>query len=572
MASAPIPVVYIGIESGRAGAESPESQLRAIAKHPPATEGRVCVGTFKESGKTGYKGERGPELERAIAAAKDAAAEQGQAELWVYHSSRAARGDGTKGRRSLLKLYADLLYEGVTLRSVTDDEFLVNPMLVGIASVQANKYSADLSAHVKRGKDEQRAKGERPGGPLPDGYTMRVLKRDAKGKVTKREFDFNPTRQPTVARMFELLLQGIPDARVGRILNEEGHRTERGGYWNRRTVADKARNPWFAGAVVWFRESEREEIIWDPPTPHPAYIAREDFERLASMRVTRDKGRGSNRKPGRPNERHLLAHLAVCERCGGKMRASTASYRRKDGTKNYSYVCENVHAGNGACDAPTVNGEVADLELASYLDELFVNGGYFMEKLNLSRSTEREETEAAREREGKRFARLEKKATALRQRYGDLLADGEDDRAAVAEATLAEVRAEVEQAEHRIGELDAILAAEPDPVDRALDIWTAVKEQVRDALGRAGVPEIRRGLAETFECFAIDTTPDGVKVKAFLAMPEVLSVERIGEPQPVGKRTDSQSLDPFPSGLPALVYAAPPSTQTPPQLRREVCA
>lgn len=531
-----IPVVAVGIESGRAGAESPDSQLRAIAKHPAANEGRVCVGKFKESGRTGFKGERGPELERAIAAAKAAAAEYGEAELWCFHTSRLARGSGRKGQRSYMKLWSDLLYDDVQVRSVSDDDFALRPMLVGIASEQNHKYSVDLAAHVKRGKDDQRAAGERSGGPMNDGYVMRVLERDAKGKITRREFDYDPTRRETIARMFELLLQGNPDAQVGRMLNAEGHRTAKGGYWDRRTVGDKARNAWYAGAVVWYRETPAEEIIWNPPTPHPTYLSREEFEGLAAMRTTRDKGRGSRRKPGRPNERHLLAGLAYCGRCGGKLRADTASYRRKDGTKGYSYICENVKTANGMCHAPRVNGEVADLEVAAYLRDLFADGGQFLERVGVQRDTERERVEADRDREQKRLDRLVDAAAKLQRRYRDLVASDQDDRAEVAEGALAETRAEVAQVEHRIAELDAIVAAAPDPGDSVLDVYEIVKAKVADSLGRPAVPQIRAGLSESFERFALDTDGKGVMVRAYLRVGEIAGVKRL---EPAGNVSDS---------------------------------
>jgi DNA invertase Pin-like site-specific DNA recombinase len=386
-----IPTVWVGIESGRADKGSPESQLGAIAGHAAATEGgRFHIGSYAESGKTGYKGERGPELASAINAAKAAAAEYGEAELWCFHTSRLARGSGRKGERSYMKLWADLFEADVQVRSVTDDEFAIRPMLVGFASEQNHKYSADLSAHVKRGKGDQRARGERPGGPINDGYTMEVVERDAKGKATKRRFDFNPTRQATIARMFELSLSGIPDARVGRTLNAEGNRTENGGYWDRRKVEDKVTNPVYCGAVVWYRGKPNEEVIWDPPTPCPAYITREQFESIIAMRKGRDKDPKAKRA-GRKNKRHVMAKLADCERCGDEMRTTTSSWTRVDGTKNYSYICQHVAAGDGMCDAPIVNGEVADLELAEFLRDLFERGGaQFLERLNIQRDTERD--------------------------------------------------------------------------------------------------------------------------------------------------------------------------------------
>jgi len=532
-----LPTVWVGIESGKAGHGSPESQLKAIGEHPAANaDGRFCVGKFAESGKSGFKAERGPELAAAIATAKAAAAEHGEAEVWVFHTSRLARGSGKKGQRSYMKLWADLFEADVQVRSVTDDEFATRPMLVGFASEQNHKYSADLSVHVKRGKVEQKAKGERAGGPLPDGYVQRV-ERDDKGKVVAREFDYDPTRRETIDRMFALLREGIPDARAARALNDEGHRTASGGYWSRRTVADKARNAWYAGAVVWYRGTEREEVIWHPPTPHPTYLSREDFERLERMREGRDRAVGADRKPGRPNKRHLLANLLYCERCESKMRATTSSYTRKDGTKNHSYICDHVHLSDGQCDAPVVNGEVVDREVAEHLTDLFRDGGDFLARVGVTRSAALQEAEAAREREGKRLRKLRREVTAIKGRVREVVSEGETRRAAAVEGVLLDVEEEVEQVTHRIAELDAVIAAEPDPADQLLDIWGQVKAAVDDALGRGGVADIRAGIAESFERFTVDTTAEGIGIRAFLRVDAVSGVERLREP--VEKGSDS---------------------------------
>ena len=102
--------------------------------------------------------------------AKRAAAEHGCAELWVFKSERLARGSGRKDEaRSVLEVYVEMRRHGVDLRSVEDDAYFTNPMLVGVADAMAHKYAADLSAHVRRGLAERKAAGK-PVGPVPSGY------------------------------------------------------------------------------------------------------------------------------------------------------------------------------------------------------------------------------------------------------------------------------------------------------------------------------------------------------------------------------------------------------------------
>jgi hypothetical protein len=125
--------------------------------------------------------------------------------------------------------------------------------------------------------------------------------------------------------------------------------------------------------------------------------------------------------------------------------------------------------------------------------------------------------------------------TKLQRRYRDLVTE-DDARADAVEGALVEARAEVGQIEHRLGEYDAILAAAPDPADAVLDVFTIVKAQVSDALGRPTVAEVRAGLAEVFERFTLRTTDDGdVMIGVYVRTGKIVGVKRLAEPPaPVG--------------------------------------
>jgi DNA invertase Pin-like site-specific DNA recombinase len=509
-----IPIVRVGIESGDRGHGSPEDQVHRIAEHPAANEGgRFCVGEFMESGRTGYKGERGPELEAAISAARAAAVEYGTAELWLFHTSRAARGDGTKGRRSFMKLYADLLYENVQVRSVTDDEFATRPVLVGIASEQNHKYSADLSAHVTRGKAKARGEGKRPGGPVPDGYTAKVTPHPSQPSATVREFTFNVERQPTLARLFELALEGLPPLTIGRTLNAEGHRTAKGGSWDRRNVEDKLLNAFYAGAVVYFRGSDREQINWEPAEAHPGYITREQFGQLLRTRRSRDKARGSNRSPkGRPPTNHMLANLLPCPRCGSKMRGMTSPYRRKsDGGRARLYRCDEVHRQTGLCDQPDLKAEPVERALAAGLRGLFVDFDGWLESIASQRGAEREgiERDLERQRAALREARdLEGK---LSDDFAQHVGGENDARADAAAVAMARQRERAEQLERAISDLEDARAAasEAAPVDAMLDFWNGLRKGIDAALDTGSIATVNAALRERFTAFHIAVGEDG---------------------------------------------------------------
>ena len=82
----------------------------------------------------------------------------------MFKSERLARGSGLKDEaRSVMEVYVDLRRSGVQPRSVEDDVFLTNPMLVGVADAMAHKFGPDLAAHVRRGIVAQ-VRGGKPWG------------------------------------------------------------------------------------------------------------------------------------------------------------------------------------------------------------------------------------------------------------------------------------------------------------------------------------------------------------------------------------------------------------------------
>jgi DNA invertase Pin-like site-specific DNA recombinase len=223
------------------GKDSTGDQVKAIRKGIP--KDRTVVGEPHVDHASGFSGNRGPGLDAAIAAAIAAS----PSELWVFHSSRLARGSGMKEEaRSLMEVLAQLRRAGVAVRSVEDDAFLTNPMLWGVVDQMAHKYSADLSAHVRKGKRAAYEKGRWAGGRyVPDGYRLG----DAGGLV------IDEPRAAIVRRAAELLLEGLTFNAVARHLTAEGHRTQDGKPWRGARVKGMLSHPIYAGKVVWrYRE------------------------------------------------------------------------------------------------------------------------------------------------------------------------------------------------------------------------------------------------------------------------------------------------------------------------------
>src|SRR5215216_6572629 len=102
-----IPAYRYGSKSSPDEKGSTADQVRYIDARIAKEPGRFPAGrAFVEENISAFRRSRGEELQAAIDAAVNGADEYGKAELWVYISSRLARGSGRKAEaRSLGKLY-----------------------------------------------------------------------------------------------------------------------------------------------------------------------------------------------------------------------------------------------------------------------------------------------------------------------------------------------------------------------------------------------------------------------------------------------------------------------------------
>ncbi len=227
--SDPIPTVLYAARSKaeEAGKNSVEDQVAHIQErlereHDP--DRFVYDGPFKDHA-SGYRGNRGPGLESAIAAAERAVAEHGAAELWVWKTNRLGRGTGRPNEaRALTELLPELRRKGITVRSVADDEFATNEMLWGFASKMASEYSAQLSSDVKRGLGKRAEKGFRHGTP-PYGYAS-----DPEGHWEAIDHE-----AAVVRRIFEEFTEGgLSSFKIATSFNDEGMKPRKAARWDGR--------------------------------------------------------------------------------------------------------------------------------------------------------------------------------------------------------------------------------------------------------------------------------------------------------------------------------------------------
>lgn len=337
-------VIY-GVKSSPDEKGAVDDQLKVIREHLPAD--RQEVAAFQEENQSGYRKSRGPELERAIQAALAAAREDGQAELWCWHSSRLARGTGKKGQaRALGALFYELMAQGVTIRSALDDPYVATEEFIGMASRQSAKYSEDLGDWIRQGLERRKAKGL-PVGSVPSGYV--VVKR-VEGQTFVSERVVDPAIGPVIVLIFERTARGDSTGDIARWLNGLGHTTSRGRPWRADTVRSVVRNDAYLGL-----------------TGYAAIVDLELAGRARGQLAREDPAARQRRQGGRKAKMpSILSGVAFCGSCGSSLWVLGAREGRPR-----RYTCRQAIQNTGLCSHRSIPAVIAEERVLEYLT-LFV--------------------------------------------------------------------------------------------------------------------------------------------------------------------------------------------------------
>lgn len=492
--SAPMRAVTYAAKSSPDERESVPDQQRIVSEAIEREGDREVVGTFGEADQSGYRKSRGPQLEAAIDAAIAAADEAGEAELWVFHSTRLARGTGKKGQaRALGKLLYDLQERGVTVRSVSDADFIANEQLWSIASNQASQYSKDLGTHTARGIAKRKRSGK-PFGGIPCGYRRELSVVDDQ-VIAKRVID--PAGAATVEAIFTAVEAGESWAPIARSLNARGLRTQRGNPWTGTAVRDVAKSPIYRGEKGY-----------------PVLIEPKRWGRVQELIAPSTPAAKQRRQGGRPVKdpgQFLLRGLAFCARCGAPLHA--CSNRAAP-----HYACRTKRRGTGLCDARVIPAHLADERVLLHLDTfIFSVEDWIAQRVNES-SEQHAAMQKALLRELDALADLERLRDRLLAEY-ERQVDAGRSTAHLALESVERKDRELEQQRRRIDEAQAQVsewAGAPD-ADAALDFYNDLVEAIRGRVsGADGVAQVNAALSTIVA--GIWLTYDGKQLDASFAL------------------------------------------------------
>ncbi len=322
-------------------------------------EGLTVAGHFADEGYSGFSGNRGPGLERALALASDIAAEAGVCHLICVHTDRLSRGagDAPGAPRHLLEILFAATRAGVRLRSVQDDYNLSNPLMAALIGQRNTEDSLRKSRSIKAQYDPTlRRLGRKPGGRPRYGRNP--------------DYSIRPDEQAVLQRIAREMLAGRGEAAIGRDLVRDGIPTATGGkVWRPGVVADMMERPDLIGLVA-LSTGELIEGSFEP------LLDREIWARLELRRASR-KAAGRSAAGRRPANPVIFqgTHRLTCGSCGSPMGVRRDSHVRKDGTRRQTYVCTRreclLDAGCGMARIPCqeVDQAVMELFLTRHVDE-----------------------------------------------------------------------------------------------------------------------------------------------------------------------------------------------------------
>lgn len=317
---------------------------------------------------------------------------------------------------------------GVRFIAVTDGYDSINPntaddgLIVPLKNLINEAYAKDMSKKVSTAIDIKQRQGKFIGGRAAYGYMKSP--EDKNLLIVDREVSH------IVVRIFECKAEGMGNASIAKMLNEEGiaspmrYKYEKGltknkryadSLWNDGTIAAMIVNPVYIGDMEQGTQKEamhmgikkhrikKEDRIYVAGTHEPV-VSRELFDRVQQLveerkqKVIASRGKYDNIE----KKENKFDHILFCGDCGGRLKF----YRRVDNRKGtakvyYDYICPNSEAyGEKFCKKKKI--KMADLESAVEAalrihTKLFLDTKEVLQKLNRTSQAKQIKTDYRRQ-------------------------------------------------------------------------------------------------------------------------------------------------------------------------------
>lgn len=280
--------------------------------------------------------------------------------LLVYRLDRLTRS--VRDLHALLDLFDK---QNIKFRSATevyDTTTAMGRLFINIVASLAEWERANLGERVRFGKEQLVKEGNWPGGPVPYGYewdgaTMHIV----------------PEEYTILRELRRLYMAGNGLRNTALYLNTRGMLRRDGDPWTANMIGYTLENPIYAGKIRFgakdkkgkygFRKKDKREDNLLTNSNIPTIYSWEEYEEHMARMLKREKY-GNSR-----NADYWYTGILRCARCGSKLKGSTYTNRRKDGTKyepQRYYKCYSRDKGLG-CTMPMLRQVVAEEMIMSYV-------------------------------------------------------------------------------------------------------------------------------------------------------------------------------------------------------------
>jgi site-specific DNA recombinase len=356
-----------------------------LCRQEIARRGGAIVKVYSDSAKSGWSLDREGfnELQRDASRGRFDA-------LMLWKFDRLARNhDHAVMIKALLRHEFGMKLHCVDGFSEDDDAGAYGAMMEQMIAVFSAFYSRNLSTETKRGKRQRALNGEFNGSVAPLGYDLikavDVTDKNQAGLV------INPAISPIILEAFTLYATGeYTDLMIAQFINEqpiiqkmrEGQKPV-----GKETVRDLLQNRLYTGRVPYAetfytgtlgqgRKTTRNRKEWFEGK-HDAIIPDDLFDQCQLVRQALSETIGR-----RPKQTYLLNDRVYCVHClinkphsladanYGKMRVSN---NKRD--NNALYRCIARDRGYHKCEQPSIDSQVIDEQVVSFLRELVIPAG-----------------------------------------------------------------------------------------------------------------------------------------------------------------------------------------------------